>query len=220
MYYSYLRVSRRSESINNHRIVGKPDQHYDILMPTDRRHMAIFHNNIIGSIRVSRLTSACFHVIPHTILSVCGPYTIPVNISKGMVWYRPTTTIIKLYRFTKSHEAIMRSVQFKYLPKVPLRTVLNQHRQWLPLWRLKYPPHSPRPFHSKILRFQLVATSVLKLNHQQNLYQKSFLIPLVWKGVLHASVTYDSDFYRYLALSTAPLTTTYSYKGNKYNMEW
>jgi hypothetical protein len=46
-----------------------------------------------------------FHVIPHTGLSVGGPYTIPLNISRAMVGYRSTTTIIQLRRITGSHKA-------------------------------------------------------------------------------------------------------------------
>jgi hypothetical protein len=37
-----------------------------------------------------------FYTIPHTGLSVGDPYTIPVYISRGMVRYRLSTTIIEL----------------------------------------------------------------------------------------------------------------------------
>jgi hypothetical protein len=51
-----------------------------------------------------------FHVIPHIGLSMCGPYTIMVNISRGLVGYHPTTTIIKLRRFTGPHKSSIWSV--------------------------------------------------------------------------------------------------------------
>jgi hypothetical protein len=37
-----------------------------------------------------------FDAIPHTGLSVGGPHIIPLNISRGMVGYHPTTTIIEI----------------------------------------------------------------------------------------------------------------------------
>jgi hypothetical protein len=56
-----------------------------------------------------------FHMISHTGLSVGGPYSIPVNISRGKVGYRPTTTIIKLHRFTRPHKSSMRSIHNQML---------------------------------------------------------------------------------------------------------
>jgi hypothetical protein len=50
-----------------------------------------------------------FHMIPYTGLSMASLYTIPLNISSGMVGYRPTTTIIKLCRYTGPHKSSMRS---------------------------------------------------------------------------------------------------------------
>jgi hypothetical protein len=46
-----------------------------------------------------------FHAITYFGLSVGGPYTISVLISKGMVGYRPTTTIIELHRFAGPHKS-------------------------------------------------------------------------------------------------------------------
>jgi hypothetical protein len=51
-----------------------------------------------------------FYAIPHTRLSMGGLYTIPMNISRGMVEYRQTTTIIELRQFTGPHKSSMRSV--------------------------------------------------------------------------------------------------------------
>jgi hypothetical protein len=56
-----------------------------------------------------------FHTIPHTGLSVGGLYTIPVLISRGMVGYRPTTTIIEIRWFTEPHKFGMRSVHNQML---------------------------------------------------------------------------------------------------------
>jgi hypothetical protein len=56
-----------------------------------------------------------FHVIPYARLSVGGPYTIPMLISRGMVGYCPTTTIIELRWFTGPHKSIMRSVHNQML---------------------------------------------------------------------------------------------------------
>jgi hypothetical protein len=116
-----------------------------------------------------------FHAIPHTGLSVGGPYTIPVYIYRGMVEYRPTTTIIKLCRFTGSHKVNIWYVQFKCSLKVPLRTVLNRHRWGLPPWSLEYPQTTPQPSHLKILHFSLVASPDLKFKSLSNLYQFSIL---------------------------------------------
>jgi hypothetical protein len=123
-----------------------------------------------------------FHTIPHIGLFVGGLYTIPVNISKGMVGYRPTTKIIKLCRFTGNHKMSMRSVQFKYLLKVPLWMVLNQQRWGLQPWSLEYPQTTPRPFHPKILHFPLVVPSGLKITSSSKPLSISILIPLVKKG--------------------------------------
>jgi hypothetical protein len=54
-------------------------------------------------------------MIPHTMLSVGGLYTTPVYISREMVGYHPTTTIIELRLFTGSLTASMHLVLFKYL---------------------------------------------------------------------------------------------------------
>jgi hypothetical protein len=56
-----------------------------------------------------------FHVIPHTELSMGGPYTILMLISRGMVGYCLTTTIIKLRQFTRPHKSGMRSVHNQML---------------------------------------------------------------------------------------------------------
>jgi hypothetical protein len=56
-----------------------------------------------------------FHVIPHSGLSVGGPYTIRMLISTGMVGYHPTTTITKLCWFTGLHKSDMRSVHNQIL---------------------------------------------------------------------------------------------------------
>jgi hypothetical protein len=55
------------------------------------------------------------HAISHAGLSVGGPYTIPMLISRGMVGYRPTTTIIDLCQFTGPHKSGMRSVHNQML---------------------------------------------------------------------------------------------------------
>jgi hypothetical protein len=77
--------------------------------------MATFHNDIVGSIRVHLSLVHVFHAILHTGLSVGDTYTIPLNISRGMVGYRPTTTIIELRQFTGPHKSSMRSVQNQVL---------------------------------------------------------------------------------------------------------
>jgi hypothetical protein len=41
---------------------------------------------------------------------VGGLYTISLNIARGMVGYRPTTTIIELRQFTGPHKSSMQSV--------------------------------------------------------------------------------------------------------------
>jgi hypothetical protein len=51
-----------------------------------------------------------FHTIPHTGISVGGLYTITMLISRGMVRYHPTTTIIELCRFIRPHKSGIRSV--------------------------------------------------------------------------------------------------------------
>jgi hypothetical protein len=141
---------------------GKFDQH-DIRTPTDRPHMATFHNDIIGSVQVPPLPIACLPLdTTHWAIRGWPPYT--VNISRGMVWYHLTTTTIKLRRLTRSHIASMRS----------LRTVLNRHRQGLPPWNVEYPQPSPRPSYPKILYFPPFPLPVSNLNHQPNLYKFQF----------------------------------------------
>jgi hypothetical protein len=56
-----------------------------------------------------------FHAIPHAGQSVGCPYTIPMLISRGMVGYRPTTTIIEQRRFTKPYKSGMRLVHNQML---------------------------------------------------------------------------------------------------------
>jgi hypothetical protein len=76
--------------------------------------MTTFHNDIIGSIRVSLVPSAR---LPHDTSagrSVGGSYTIPVLISRGMMRYHPTTTI-ELRQFTVPHKSNMRSVHNQIL---------------------------------------------------------------------------------------------------------
>jgi hypothetical protein len=174
--------------------------------------MATFRNNIIGSIRVPPLSSACLHTIPHTRLSVGGPYTISVNISRGMVGYRPTTIVIELCRFTGSHKASMCSLQFKYSLRVPLLMVLNRHRKGLPPWSLEYPHPSPLPSHPMILCF-IVAPPGIKLNYQNKTPNKNLSKSTsVKKGDPTCEWDLPVDFYHHLALSIAHLMTTRIYK--------
>jgi hypothetical protein len=51
------------------------------------------------------------HAIPHIGLSVSDPYTILVNISREIVAYRLTTTIIELRRFTGFHKAMVSTIR-------------------------------------------------------------------------------------------------------------
>jgi hypothetical protein len=78
-----------------------------------------------------------FYAIPHVGLSVDGPYTIPMLISRGMVGYRPTTTIIELHRFTGPHKSGMWSVHNQILiqwsttngpQSIQMRTITLEHR--------------------------------------------------------------------------------------------
>jgi hypothetical protein len=46
------------------------------------------------AVRADKTRPSGLQTIPHIGLSVGNPYTIPVNISRGMVGYHPTTTII------------------------------------------------------------------------------------------------------------------------------
>jgi hypothetical protein len=54
-------------------------------------------------------------MIPHSGLSVGGPYTISMLISRGMEWYPPTTIVIELRRFTRPHKSSIRLVHNKML---------------------------------------------------------------------------------------------------------
>jgi hypothetical protein len=56
-----------------------------------------------------------FHAIPHSELSVGGPYTISVLISGGIVGYHPTTTLIELHQFIRPHKSSVRSVHNQML---------------------------------------------------------------------------------------------------------
>jgi hypothetical protein len=56
-----------------------------------------------------------FHAIPHAGLSMGGPYTIPMLISRGMVGYHPITTIIELHRFTRPYKSGMQSIHNQML---------------------------------------------------------------------------------------------------------
>jgi hypothetical protein len=87
---------------------NKPDKH-DICVPADRPRIATFHNNTIWSIWVSHLPSARLSR-DTTYWVIDGPYTISMLISREMVEYHPTTTIIKLRRFTGPHKFVMQSV--------------------------------------------------------------------------------------------------------------
>jgi hypothetical protein len=120
--------------------------------------MATFHNDTVRS--VPPLPSAHFHVIPHAGLSLGGPYTIPMLISRGMVGYCPTTTIIELCWFTGPHKSSMRSVHNQIL--VQGSTTNGPHRRGLPPWSLKYPHTTPHPSHLMVLHFPLVAPPGLK----------------------------------------------------------
>jgi hypothetical protein len=165
--------------INKQTLQGHKSEQHNIRAPTDMPRMATNCNDIIGSIRVPPLPSAC---LPRdtTRWAICGwPIHYLVSISRGMVGYRPTTTIIKLRRFTGSHKANMRSVQFKYLLKVPLWTVLNRHKRGLPPWSLEYPQTTPRSFHLKLLHFPLFAPLSLKFKTSSNSLSLSILLPLV-----------------------------------------
>jgi hypothetical protein len=63
--------------------------------------VATFHNDIIGSIWVSPLSSS--RLSRDTTHWAIRGYTILVKISKGMMEYCLTTTIIELRRFTECH---------------------------------------------------------------------------------------------------------------------
>jgi hypothetical protein len=77
-----------------------------------------------------------------------------------------------------------------------LRTVINRHRRGLPPWSLEYPHTTPRPFHSIILRFPLVAPPGPKIKQQQFIpFSIKFepFISIKIKRVLHVSGTNHSS---------------------------
>jgi hypothetical protein len=136
-------------------------------------------------------------MIPHAGLSVGDPYTIPVLISRGMLGYRPTNTIIELRQFIRPHKFDMRSVHNQMLIQGSTTNCHQSTQVGLPPWSLKYPHITPRPSHLMILHFPLVALPGFKF--KQNfihtiLYQiLIILIPLEVKMVLHVSGTNHSS---------------------------
>jgi hypothetical protein len=103
-----------------------------------------------------------FHVIPHYRLSVGGSYTIPLNISRGMVEYRLTVIIIELRQFTGPHKSSMWSVHNQMLAQGSSMNGPQSTQAGLPPWSPKYPHTTPRPSHLKMLCFPLVAPLGLK----------------------------------------------------------
>jgi hypothetical protein len=163
--------------INKQTLQGdKPDQQ-DIRAPTDMPRMTTFRNSIIGSIQVPPIHSACLP-FDTTRWGIHGWFVHYImNIYRWMVGYRPTTTIVKPRWFTGSHKASMRSVQFKYLLKVPLWTIINRRMWGLPPWSLEYLQTTPRPSHPKILQFPLFAPHGLKFKTSSNSLSISILLP-------------------------------------------
>jgi hypothetical protein len=104
-----------------------------------------------------------FHVISHTGLSVGGSYTTLVYISRGMVGYRPTTTIIKLCQSTLRDN--MWLVLFNYLlnGSTTIRSSIDISGG-LPPCNLEYTHPSPQPSYLMLICFPLVAPPGLKLN--------------------------------------------------------
>jgi hypothetical protein len=152
---------------------------------------------------------------------VGGPYTIPINISRGTVGYLPTTTIIKLCQFTGPHKASMHSVQFKYLLEVPLRTVLNRHRRGgyhLGASNI-HNPLPTFPYEDTLLSPSCPARSQIKPSLQILQHNHYNTTSVGKRGGRTCEWDLPFIFYRYLVLSIAHLTATYSYKGNKDNME-
>jgi hypothetical protein len=127
--------------------------------------MSTFHNDTIGSVQVSPLPSSR---LPRntTLSTICGWLMhYPKNvITRGMVRYRPTTTTIKLRRFTGSHIPACGQYCSILAQRGQNGAVLNQHKRGLPPWSLEYPHPSPRPSHLMILHFPLIVPSGLKLN--------------------------------------------------------
>jgi hypothetical protein len=77
--------------------------------------MTTFYNDIIESIQVTPLPSALPPRVSHAGLSVGDPYTISILISRGMVGFHPTTTIIEVHWDTRPHKSSMRSVHNQML---------------------------------------------------------------------------------------------------------
>jgi hypothetical protein len=124
-----------------------------------------------------------FHSIPHAGLSVGGTYTIPMLISREIVGYRLTTTIIELRRFTGPHKSSIRSVHNQILIQGSTTNGSQSTQMGLPPWSLEYSHITLRPSHPMILHFPLVAPSSLKFKHQYILYKiLAILIPLEVKG--------------------------------------
>jgi hypothetical protein len=103
-----------------------------------------------------------FHVIPHAGLSVGGPYTIPMLISKGMVGYRPTTTIIDLCRFTGPHKSGMQSVHNQMLIQGSTTNGPQSIEVEATTLELEYPHTTPHCSYPIILPFPLVTPPHLK----------------------------------------------------------
>jgi hypothetical protein len=163
-------VSRRFESITNPGY--KLDQH-DIRVPTNKPCITTFRNDIVGSIRVPPRPSAC-HPRDTTRWAIYGwpVYYSDAHISRGMMCYHPTNTIIKLRRFTGPHKSSMRSVHNQMLVQgFTMNGHLNRHKQWLSPERLEYPHTTPCPSHPMILHFSLVVSLGLKFKHHSLLYQ-------------------------------------------------
>jgi hypothetical protein len=162
-YHSYLRVSRRSESITNPVEVSLTNMTYARLRTSHvwQPFATISYGRSGSHLSLMHV----FHVIPHSGLSVGITYTIPILISRGMTRYHPTTIIIQLRRLLDPINKAYGQYIMKCSFKCPLRTVLNRHRQGLPPWSLEYPHTTPRPFHPMILRFPLVVPPGLKFKH-------------------------------------------------------
>jgi hypothetical protein len=134
-----------------------------------------------------------FHAIPHARLSMVGPYTILMLISRGMVGYHPTTIINKLCRFTGPHKSGMWPVHNQMLVQGCTMNGLQSTKVGLPSWSLEYPHSSPRPSHPMILPFPLVAPPSLKFKSTFQSFQfLAILIPLEVKRVLRVSRTNHS----------------------------
>jgi hypothetical protein len=86
-------------------------------------------------------------------------------ISREMVGYHSTTTIIELRRFTGAYKSGMRSVHNQMLIQGFTTNDPQSTQAGLPPWSLEYPHTTPRPSYSMILHFHLVAMLGLKCKH-------------------------------------------------------